>query len=301
MMKKKKTLKKFIKEYKTGTLLVLPFLILYLVFVVGPVVISAGMSFTDYNILESPSWIGFRNYKLLFLEDTVFITAIKNTVIFAVISGPIGLFASFILAYMINKRPFSKLFALLFYAPSLTSGIAMTVIWMYFFSPDRYGLLNDVLFNLGIIDQPILWSADKQYILPVIIFISVWMSLGSGFLVFYAGLKNTSKELEEAGKIDGIRNSAQELYYIVIPQMKPQILFGCINAITSSFSVFEIAMGVAGFPSPNYAGHTIVAHLYDYAFVRFQMGYASAIAMVLFLVTFVLGKVFTKVLSTNEL
>ena len=194
----------------------------------------------------------------------------------------------------------SKLFSLLFYAPALTSGIAMTVVWMYFFSSDRYGLINDFLFNLGIINEPILWSLDEDYILPVIIIISIWMNMGSGFLVFFAGLKNTSKELAEAGKIDGICNSVQDLFYIVIPQMKPQLLFGCINAVTTSFGVFEIAMGVAGFPSPNYAGHTIVAHLYDYAFVRFQMGYASAIAMVLFLVTFALGKVLTKILTSNE-
>ena len=299
-MKRRKTVRQLVKEYKTGTLLVIPFLVLYLVFVIGPIVIAMGMSFTDYNLLETPSFVGFTNYKLLFLEDTVFITAVKNTLIFAVISGPIGLGLSFILAYIINRKPMSKLFSLLFYAPALTSGIAMTVVWMYFFSSDRYGLINDFLFNLGIINEPILWSLDEDYILPVIIIISIWMNMGSGFLVFFAGLKNTSKELAEAGKIDGICNSVQDLFYIVIPQMKPQLLFGCINAVTTSFGVFEIAMGVAGFPSPNYAGHTIVAHLYDYAFVRFQMGYASAIAMVLFLVTFALGKVLTKILTSNE-
>lgn len=299
-MKKKKTFKQLVKEYRTGTLLVLPFLILYLVFVMGPIVIAAGMSLTDYNLLETPNFVGFDNYKVLFLEDDVFITAIKNTLIFAVIAGPVGLFMSFILAYIINGKPFSKLFSLLFYAPALTSGIAMTVVWMYFFSSDRYGFINNILFQLGIINEPILWNIDGKYILTVVIIISVWMNMGSGFLVFFAGLKNTSKELMEAGKIDGIKNSTQELYYIIIPQMKPQLLFGCINAVTTSLGVFEIAMGVAGFPSPNYAGHTIVAHLYDYAFVRFQMGYAAAVAMVLFLVTFVLGKILTKVLSSNE-
>lgn len=299
-MKKKKTFKQLVKEYRTGTLLVLPFLILYLVFVMGPIVISAGMSLTDYNLLETPNFVGFDNYKVLFLEDDVFITAIKNTLIFAVIAGPIGLFMSFILAYIINGKPFSKFFSLLFYAPALTSGIAMTVVWMYFFSSDRYGFINNILFQLGIINEPLLWNIDGKYILTVVIIISVWMNMGSGFLVFFAGLKNTSKELMEAGKIDGIRNSTQELYYIIIPQMKPQLLFGCINSVTTSLGVFEIAMGVAGFPSPNYAGHTIVAHLYDYAFVRFQMGYAAAVAMVLFLVTFVLGKILTKVLSSND-
>ena len=299
-MKKKKTFKRLVKEYRTGTLLVLPFLILYLVFVIGPIVIAGGMSLTDYNLLETPNFVGFDNYKVLFLEDDVFITAIKNTLIFAVIAGPVGLFMSFILAYIINGKPFSKLFSLLFYAPALTSGIAMTVVWMYFFSSDRYGFINNILFQLGIINEPLLWNIDGKYILTVVIIISVWMNMGSGFLVFFAGLKNTSKELMEAGKIDGVKNSLQELYYIIIPQMKPQLLFGCINAVTTSLGVFEIAMGVAGFPSPNYAGHTIVAHLYDYAFVRFQMGYAAAVAMVLFLVTFVLGKILTKVLSSNE-
>lgn len=299
-MKKKKTFKRLVKEYRTGTLLVLPFLILYLVFVIGPIVIAGGMSLTDYNLLETPNFVGFDNYKVLFLEDDVFITAIKNTLIFAVIAGPVGLFMSFILAYIINGKPFSKLFSLLFYAPALTSGIAMTVVWMYFFSSDRYGFINNILFQLGIINEPLLWNIDGKYILTVVIIISVWMNMGSGFLVFFAGLKNTSKELMEAGKIDGVKNSLQELYYIIIPQMRPQLLFGCINAVTTSLGVFEIAMGVAGFPSPNYAGHTIVAHLYDYAFVRFQMGYAAAVAMVLFLVTFVLGKILTKVLSSNE-
>lgn len=299
-MKKKRTFKQFVREYRTGTLLVLPFLILYLIFVIGPIVIAAGMSLTDYNLLETPAFVGFDNYKVLFLDDDVFITAIRNTMIFAVIAGPVGLFMSFILAYIINGKPFSKVFSLLFYAPALTSGIAMTVVWMYFFSPDRYGFINDLLFQFGLINEPILWNIDEKYILTVVIIISVWMNMGSGFLVFFAGLKNTSKELMEAGKIDGVQNSLQELYYIVIPQMKPQLLFGCINAVTTSLGVFEIAMGVAGFPSPNYAGHTIVAHLYDYAFVRFQMGYASSVAMVLFFVTFVLGKILTKVLSSNE-
>lgn len=289
-----------IREYKTGTLLVMPFLILYLVFVIGPIIIAAGMSLTDYNLLETPTFVGFDNYKVLFLEDDVFITAVRNTMIFAMIAGPVGLFMSFFLAYIINGKPFSKVFSLLFYAPALTSGIAMTVVWMYFFSPDRYGFINNILFQLGIINEPILWNIDGKYILTVVIIISVWMNMGSGFLVFFAGLKNTSQELMEAGKIDGVQNSLQELYYIIIPQMKPQLLFGCINAVTTSLGVFEIAMGVAGFPSPNYAGHTIVAHLYDYAFVRFQMGYASAIAMVLFLVTFVLGKILTRVLTDNE-
>jgi len=126
------------------------------------------------------------------------------------------------------------------------------------------------------------------------------MSMGTGFLVFLAGLQNIPREYYEAGAIDGVRNKTQELFLLTLPMMKPQLLFGAINSIVSSFGVFDIAVSVAGMPSPEYAGHTIVAHLYDYAFIRFQMGYASAIAVVLFLITFILGKVVMKLLSSRD-
>ncbi len=294
------TFLKKVNTYKTGTLFALPFLVLYTVFVLAPIVVAIVISLTDYNMLEAPSFVGLENYKMLFMDDKVFITAVANTFVFAVISGPIGLVASFILAWIINKAPLSKFFALLFYAPSLTSSIAMSVVWMYFFSPDRYGLINNILFQLGVINEPILWSTDPDTILMVVIIISIWMSMGSGFMVFLAGLKNTSKELQEAGQIDGIKTSFQELVYIVLPQMKPQILFGIINAVVNAFGVFDIALVVAGLPSPDYAGHTIVAHLYDYAFIRFEMGYASAISVVLFIFTFGIGQLAMKLLSSKE-
>ena len=288
------------KKYSTGTLFALPFILLYLAFTIIPILVAGGISFTNFNLLESPDFVGLNNYKLLFMQDSIFIQAVKNTAIFAVISAPAGLLMSFLMAWVINKLPFSKVFALAFYAPSLTSAIAMSVVWMYFFSPDRYGLINNALFQLGVINEPILWNADPKTIMPVIVFVSVWMSMGTGFLVFLAGLKNSSKELLEAGQIDGIKNAGQELWYITLPQMKPQLLFGVITAIVSAFSVFEIAMGVAGFPSPDYAGHTVVAHLYDYAFIRFQMGYASAIAVVLFVFTFFTGRIFMRFLSEKD-
>ncbi|MBQ9964085.1 MAG: sugar ABC transporter permease [Clostridia bacterium] len=291
---------KKVNTYKTGTLFVLPFLVLYLVFVVAPIIVAIFLSMTNYNLFQVPDFIGLKNYELLFMGDDVFITAVANTAIFAVVSGPIGLIASFLFAWIINKAPFSKLFALLFYAPSLTSSIAMSVVWMYFFSPDRYGLVNNVLFNLGLINEPILWNTDPSTILLVIIVISIWMNMGSGFMVFLAGLKNTSQELREAGQIDGVRNATQELLYIVLPQLRPQILFGIINAVVNAFGVFDIALVVAGLPSPDYAGHTIVAHLYDYAFIRYEMGYAAAISVVLFLFTFGIGQLAIKFLSSKE-
>lgn len=285
------------KEYIPGTLFTLPFMLLFFCFVVLPVIISFCISFSDYDMLQKPSFVGLDNYAELFLNDEVFSIAVRNTLIFAVISGPVGLFCSFGMACLINKMKFRSLFAIGFYAPSIASGIAMSVVWLYLFSSDRYGLVNNLLLQLGIIQSPILFTQDSRYLLGVIILIRVWMSMGNGFLVFLAGLQNINPEYLEAASIDGIRTSWQELRYIILPQMKPQLLFGCVDAITGSFAVFDIVVGFAGMPSPNYAAHTIVAHLYDYAFIRFEMGYASAISVVLFVLTFGLNRFVMKLLS----
>ena len=289
------------KKYLTGYLFLLPFLTLFFIFTVLPVITALGISFTNYNMIQRPRWIGITNYKLLFMDDDIFLIALKNTFVFSCITGPIGYIMSFFTAWVINNLRLRNIFALAFYTPSITSGVAMSVVWLYFFSGDRYGLINNVLINLGIVGEPILWNMDSQYILPVIIVVSAWMSMGAGFLVFLAGLQNIPKELYEVGKIDGIKNKSQELVYITLPMMKPQLLFGAITAIVSSFGVFDIAVSIAGMPSPNYAGHTIVAHLYDYAFIRFQMGFSSAIAVVLFLMTFILGRVVMKMLSSKNM
>ncbi len=216
------------------------------------------------------------------------------------ITGPLGYILSFFAAWVINHLKFKRFFALAFYAPSITSSIAMSKVWMVAFSGDRYGYINDFLLNHGFIDEPILWNTDPTYIMTVVMIIQLWMSMGTGFLVFLAGLQNVDRSMYEAGSIDGVKNKFQELIYITLPAMKPQLLFGAINSITGAFAVFEIAVNVAGMPSPNYAAHTIVTHLYDYAFIRFQMGYASAIAVVLFLITFILGRIVMRVLSSKD-
>lgn len=214
--------------------------------------------------------------------------------------GPAGLVLSFIFAYVISQLKFKTGFALAFYAPSITSSIALSAVWLYFFSPDRYGLLNDLLYSLGIINSPILWTTDPQYIFIVVVIITLWMSMGTGFLTFLAGIQNVSAELYEAGMIDGVRNKFQQLIYITLPSMKPQLLFGVINAVASSFGAFDIVVAVAGIPSPNYAAHTLVAHLYDHAFLQFEMGYASAVAVVLFVLTYSVGSIFRKILASDD-
>ena len=294
--------KRFHIKRKTwvGYAFMMPFLILFVRFIILPVFISFGLSFTNYNMIESPDFIGITNYRLLILDDAEFLIALKNTLVFAFISGPIGFLGSFVMAWLINNLKARNLFSLAFYAPSITSGVALSTVWLYFFSSDRYGLINNTLINLGIISEPIQWTQDVNTVLPVIILISIWMSMGTGFLTFLAGLQNLPQEINEAGMIDGIRNRFQELIYITLPQMKPQLLFGAINAAVGAFGVFDIAVSVAGLPSPDYAAHTIVAHLYDYAFVRFEMGYASAVAIILFLITFVLGRIFMRVFSEKD-
>jgi multiple sugar transport system permease protein len=301
MMRSPEYIKCKLEKKITGYLFMAPFLVLFIIFVVVPVFMAAGLSFTNYNMLQAPKWVGLSNYRLLLLEDDVFIIALKNTLIFAGTTGPIGYIMSFIAAWVINQLKLRNAFSLAFYTPSITSSIAMTVVWMYFFSSDRYGLINSILIKTGVIQEAILWNTNPKTILLVVIIISIWMSMGTGFLVFLAGLQSVSRDLYEAGEIDGIRSRFQELYYITFPMVKPQLLYGAVNSISTSFGVFDIAVGVAGIPSPDYAGHTLVAHLYDYVFIRFQMGYASTIAVFLFSLTFIIGRICMKLLSSKDM
>ena len=264
--------------------LMLPFLILFFIFTILPVGMSLFYSFTNFNMLEKPDFIFLDNYKRLFLEDPVFLTALKNTLVLAVITGPVSYILAFVIAWLINELP-NKLrvfFTLIFYAPSL-SGNAF-LIWTLIFSGDSYGYANAILRYLGVITSPIQWLQDTDYILWILVIVQLWLSLGVGFLSFVAGLKGVDKTLYEAGAIDGIRNRWQELWYITLPQMKPQLLFGAVTQITSAFSVAAVSIELCGLPSVDYAGHTIITHLKDYGGVKYEMGYASAIATVLFVI-----------------
>ncbi len=291
---------KFIRRHYVGYLFILPFFILFTVFVLVPIIVACVLSFTNYDLIGTPQFVGLINYKHLIFDDDIFLIALKNTLVFACIAGPVGYILSFVAAWAINMLRFKRAFALAFYAPSITSGVAMSVVWLYIFSSDRYGLINNALIQLGMIQDPILWTMDSRYIMTVVLVISIWMSMGTGFLVFLAGLQSINREYYEAADIDGVSTQLQKLWHITLPQMKPQLLFGAINSIVTSFGVFDIAVTVAGMPSPNYAAHTIVAHMYDYAFIRFRMGYASAVAIVLFAMTFILGRLITRWLSTKE-
>lgn len=266
-------------------IMIAPFMLLFFVFVVYPVLRAVWFSFTDYNVLEKANFVGLRNYQKLFLEDKTFITAIKNTFIIAVIVGPGGYILSFLLAWMINELPhkIGTVLTVIFYAPSM-AGTAVISVFSMIFSNDSNGYLNSILRNLGITDEAILWLSDSDVVMVVVILASLWMSMGVGFLSFVAGVKGVDDAQYEAGAIDGIRNRWQELWYVTLPNMKPQLLFGAVTTITSSLSVGTIGDSLVGFPSPNYATHTIVNHLNDYGNIRMEMGYASSIAVILFLI-----------------
>jgi multiple sugar transport system permease protein len=254
---------------------------------------------TSYNMLQPPKWIGLINYRELILEDDIFLIAIKNTFIFSFITGPITYILSFFTAWILNQIRFRDIFSLAIYSPSLVSSMAISVVWMYIFSPDRYGILNRLLIDwLGITSRPVLWSTDPELIMAVAIIISIWRGAGTGFLSFLAGFQTIPHELYEAGVIDGIKTKLQELWYITVPMVKPQMLFGAIMGAVGTFQVFEQVTSVTGAPiSPDYAAHTLVAHLFDHAFIRFEMGYASSVAVILFAITFLLGRLFMKIFS----
>lgn len=288
-----------LRDMKRGIplyLMIAPFMILFFVFVVYPVLKAIWFSFTDYNVLEKANFVGLRNYQKLFLDDSTFITAIKNTFIIAVIVGPGGYIMSFLLAWMINELPHKvgTVLTVIFYAPSM-AGAAVVTVFAQIFSNDSNGYLNAFLRNLGMND-PILWLSDSKYVMVVVILASLWMSMGVGFLSFVAGIKGVDEAQYEAGAIDGIRNRWQELWYITLPNMKPQLLFGAVMTITGSLSVGSIGDSLVGFPSPNYATHTIVNHLTDYGSLRMEMGYASAIAVILFLIMILCNGLIQKLL-----
>jgi multiple sugar transport system permease protein len=293
--------KEMVKK-KTSYFFMAPFLLLFLMFTVIPVLISIGLSFTYYNIVESPRFIGWSNYKLLFVEDNVFLIAIGNTLKFAIVTGPIGYIMAFLLAWLICQIPqkYRFFYTLCFYTPAITSTVAISVVWLYMFSGDRYGLINYWLMKFGFLNEPYLWLQNVDSILPVLIIVQLWMSMGIGFLAFLAGLQNVPRDLYEAGAIDGVKYRWQELWYITIPSVKPQLLFGAVLQIVASLQVFDISIALVGMPSVLYAGHTVMTHLFDYAFIRFEMGYAAGIAVVLFCLMVGLNRAVFKWLGSGE-
>ncbi|SDZ90571.1 multiple sugar transport system permease protein [Lachnospiraceae bacterium NK3A20] len=284
------------KKRKMCYLFLAPYAILFAMFYVFPVVASIGYSFTYYNILEPPRFIGLQNYISLLMEDDIFLISIKNTLLIALVTGPLGYILSFLFAWLINELPrwVRSVAVIVFYAPSIAGNCY--VIFSVFFRGDAYGYVNAALMNLGIIDAPILWLINPDYMLPICMLVILWMSLGTGFLSFVAGLQGVDRSQFEAGYMDGIKNRWQELWYITLPNMKPMLLFGAVMSITQAFGVCDVTMALCGYPSTDYAARTIVTHLFDYGFSRFEMGYACAIATILFLMMILCNALIQKLL-----
>lgn len=274
-----------------------PWMLFFLLFTIIPIAISALFSLTYFNMLQPPKFIGISNYLRLFLEDDVFLIALKNTLLFAVITGPLGYVLSFIMAWMINDfGRFGRSFlTLLFYSPTLAGNVYF--VWLYIFNGDSYGALNGLLMRLGILKEPMQWLTDTRTNFIVCVIVMLWLSMGAGFLAFLAGFQQLNRSLFEAAAIDGIRNRWQELWFVTLPQMCPQLLIGAVLSVSGAFAVGYQNMALTGFPSTDYSTHTMVLHILDYGYYRFEMGYACAIAVVLFIIMRVTWKIINRAIS----
>ena len=288
---------KEMKRNKAAYLMILPYMLVFTCFTVLPVVLSMLISFTDFNMLQLPNIVWLDNYIRLFLDDDIFITACKNTLIFAAIVGPSSYLLSLIMAWFINELPpkIRAVVTLIFYAPSISGQVYL--VWKTLFSSDSYGWANAWGMKLGLITTPIAYFENAKWVMPLCIVVSLWTSLGTSFLAFIAGLQGIDKAQFEAGAVDGIKNRWQEFWFITLPNMKPQLMFGAVMSITNSFGYGGIVTALCGFPSVDYAAHTIVHHLEDYGSQRFEIGYSSTIAVVLFVVMIGSNMLVKKILS----
>lgn len=286
-----------------GWLFIGPYAAIFSVFILVPVVLAVILSFTNFNAIQFPSWVGLLNYITILTGDDVFMKyVLPNTVIYAVVVGIGGYVLSFLLAWALcnlSKLP-RTIFALILYSPSLTTGVAMTVLWKVIFSGDQSGLLNSWLMELGILNEPVIWLTDARYLLPIVIIIGLWSSMGIGFLSMIAGILNTDETLYEASSIDGVSNRVQEMLYITIPQMKPQMLFAAVMAIVNAFQNGMISSLLVGNPSPGYASQLLVNHIEDYGFLRYEMGYAAAVSVVLLLIVQLFSKAANSLLTEKD-
>ncbi len=296
MKPKKEPFSAIWKRHKSKYLMILPFGLIFVMCTFLPVVISIILSFTSFNMAEMPEFVGFKNYIDLLVQDDIFLIAVKNTFVLALVTGPLSYIMCFLFAWLINELPRipRAIMTLVFYAPSISGNAYL--IWKLIFSSDTYGYANAWLMKLGITKEAILWFSTADYILPILIIVQLWLSLGVSFLSFIGGLQTVDHSLYEAAAVEGIKNRWQELWYITLPSMKPQLMFGAVMQITNSLSISAISIDLVGFPSIEYAGHTILTHLHDFGNVRYEMGYACTIAVVLFFIMMLCNVVVQKLL-----
>lgn len=284
--------------------LLAPYGFLFVLFVVVPVVCAVILSFTYFNTIQRPEFVGIKNYISLFTSDTIFMRKVlPNTIVYAIFVGGGGYILSFFLAWTLAQltKKVRTVMAIIIYTPSLTSGILIKTVWGVIFNGDKSGYLNYLLLKLELISEPVQWLQSDQYLLVIMIIVSLWSSMGIGFLAILSGILNGNQELYEAGYIDGIKNRFQEIIYITIPSAKPQMLFGAVMAIVNTFNSAGVGVTLSGSnPTPNYAGQLIVTHIEDYGFIRYEMGYAAAVSVVLLIGVWLMRKGTEKVLGSAQ-
>jgi multiple sugar transport system permease protein len=277
--------------------------LMFIIFIVVPVLVAFFLSFTFFDTIQPPRFIGLKNYVVLLTQDEIFMKyVLPNTIKFAVIVGPGGYALSFLLAWILAQLPKlpRTIMALILYSPSMTSGVAMSVVWLTIFSGDQNGYLNSLLSGFNIIQEPIQWLQSPQYLMTIMIIVTMWSSMGVGFLAMLAGILEINPEIYEAGSLDGISNGFQEIVYITIPSMKPQMLFGAVMAIVGTFQAGAIGVTLSGGnPTPQYAGQLIVNHIEDFGFLRYEMGYAAAVSVVLLLMVLLFNRVANKLFASE--
>ncbi len=303
-MLNKLTIQKWLEKEGSAYSFLAMYALLFIVFIIVPVLVAFLLSFTFFDTIQFPSFIGLKNYIVLLTQDDIFMKyVLPNTIQFALIVGPGGYALSFLLAWMLAQLPKlpRTLFALILYSPSMTSGVAMTVVWKTFFSGDQNGYLNSFLLGLNAIPEPIQWLQSPQYLMTIMILVTLWSSMGIGFLAMLAGILEINPELYEAASLDGINNRLQEIFYITIPSMKPQMLFGAVMAIVSTFQAGAIGVILSGAnPTPQYAGQLIVNHIEDYGFLRYEMGYAAAVSVVLLMMVLFFTRLANRLFASEE-
>ncbi len=296
-------MKKFLNKHSVFVLL-FPYALLFVLFIILPTVAAIALSFTDFNTIQFPDFVGAKNYISLFTNDSVFMQKVlPNTVVYAVFTGIGGYILSFLLAWMLAQltRPVRTFLTIIIYAPSMTGGVMLATIWTVIFNGDKSGYLNALLLKLGFIEQPVAWAQSDKYLLPIMIIVTLWSSMGIGFLAMLSGITNGNTELYEAGYIDGIKNRFQEIIYITIPLAKPQMLFGAIMAIVGTFQAGGVGTTLSGSnPTPNYSGQLIGTHIEDFGFLRYEMGYSAAISVVMLIFVYAMSEGAKKLFSSDD-
>ena len=291
-------------ETKNAYLFMTPYLLLFATCIIAPIIIAILLSFTSFNGVNAPKLVFLDNFIYLFTKDKVFIQyVLPNTLKFALIVGVGGYVLSFFMAWCLAQMPKRSrtILSIILYTPSMTMGVAMGVLWIIIFSGSDTGYLNYALISLNMINEPIEWLQNPKYLMTIMIIISLWGSLGVGFLAMLSGILNIPQDVYEAAYVDGMRNRFQEVFYITIPMMKPQMLFGAVMAVVNTFAAGSIGVSLAGSnPTPQYAGQLIINHIDDYIYNKYEFGMASAVTVILLIIILIISRIAYKLFGSRD-